>query len=71
MDIAPIDSVPQLLVVTRDRYTPRYAREHTEAEVKGWFTAQGYQGVERRNEWATFDMFNGSTDLSIRGYKPG
>lgn len=71
MALAPITSWNQMLVVTRDRYTPKHAREHTEAEVKGWFRDKGYLDVVRRTQWATVDVWNGSTDLAIRGRKPG
>lgn len=71
LKVAPIDSMNQLLVVTRDRYTPMYAREHTEAEVKGWFADAGYISVTRRTRWDSIDTWNGSTDLSIKGVKGG
>lgn len=70
MKVAPVESLNQLLVVTRDRYTPKHAREHTEAEVKGWFGAKGYTNVVRRTAWKTIDVWNGSTDLSIKGVRP-
>jgi SAM-dependent methyltransferase/uncharacterized protein YbaR (Trm112 family) len=70
MPVAPITSLNQMLVVTRDRYTPKHAREHTEAEVTSWFTRKGYQGVTRRTEWQTVPVWNGSTDLAIRGRRP-
>jgi ubiquinone/menaquinone biosynthesis C-methylase UbiE/uncharacterized protein YbaR (Trm112 family) len=61
----------QLLVSIRDKYTPKYAREHTENEVKGWFKEKGYENVSRRTEWPNTYWWNGSTDLSIIGYKSG
>jgi SAM-dependent methyltransferase len=68
--VEPIDSMSQMLVVTRDRYTPKHAREHTEAEVKGWFAEKGYTGIVRRLDWNTVVAWNGSTDLAIRGIRP-
>jgi hypothetical protein len=70
MKVAPVTSLNQFLVVTRDRYTPKHAREHTEPEVKGWFERKGYQDVVRRTKWATIDVWNGSTDLAVRGRRP-
>jgi ubiquinone/menaquinone biosynthesis C-methylase UbiE len=59
----------QLLVSIRDKYTPKYAREHTEKEVEGWYEEKGYKNVSRRQDWPTTYWWNGSTDLSIIGYK--
>lgn len=70
MKVAPITSLNQLLVVTRDRYTPKHAREHTETEVKGWFQRRGYRDVVRRTRWESIEVWNGSTDLAIRGRRP-
>ncbi len=69
MRLAPINSLGQFLVVTRDRYTPLHAHEHTEQEVIGWFRNCGYEKVSRRTDWKTFYMFVDSTDLSIIGTK--
>jgi ubiquinone/menaquinone biosynthesis C-methylase UbiE/uncharacterized protein YbaR (Trm112 family) len=69
MSVADIKTLNQLLVVTRDRYTPRYAREHTEQEVRGWFEDNGYVSVARRTTWAHTKMFQNSTDLAIKGIR--
>ena len=70
MRVEPIESLSQLLVITRDRYTPKHAREHTEAEVRSWFEQHGYTGITRRTTWQTIKVWNGSTDLAIRGVRP-
>ncbi len=56
----------QFVVGIRDKYTPLYAREHTETEIKGWFSEAGYEGAERRTQWASLPSWNGSTDLAIK-----
>jgi SAM-dependent methyltransferase len=67
--VANIRTKNQMLVVTRDRYTPKYAREHTEAEVTEWFEANGYTNVSRRTAWTKTKLWIGSTDLAIKGYR--
>lgn len=62
-------SMSQFLVSIRDKYTPLYAREHTEAEVEGWFSAAGYDNVERRTTWEATRWWKDSTDLSIKGIR--
>lgn len=57
----------QFIVGIRDKYTPKYAREHTEREVIGWFREAGYEDVFRRTDWPQTPVWNGSTDLAIRG----
>jgi hypothetical protein len=37
--------VREAMHAARDRFTPRYAHRHTEAEVTGWFSAAGYQDL--------------------------
>jgi ubiquinone/menaquinone biosynthesis C-methylase UbiE/uncharacterized protein YbaR (Trm112 family) len=69
MKVADISTMNQMLVVTRDRYTPKYAREHTEAEVMKWFDENGYTNVSRRTDWPKTHMWAGSTDLAITGYR--
>lgn len=59
----------QLRVSIRDKYTPIYAREHTEDEVKGWFYESGYENVIRKTHWEKTPWWNGSTDLAIKGIK--
>ena len=51
----------------RDKYTPRYAREHTESEVIGWFREYGYTGVCRRTVWPKTRIFENSPNLAITG----
>jgi len=70
MQVQPIESMRQMLVVVRDRYTPKFAREHTEREVTGWFGEAGFTGASRRTQWQSIDVWNGSTDLAIKGYRP-
>jgi hypothetical protein len=60
-------TVSQFLVGIRDRYTPLYACEHTENEVKGWFKEAGYANVARRTQWEKTKWWVGSTDLAIKG----
>lgn len=60
-------TMAQFLVSMRDKYTPLYAREHTEAEVKQWFVEAGFENVARRQDWPKTPWWRGSTDLSIRG----
>lgn len=69
MKVSDIQSIRQFLVVVRDRYTPRYAREHREEEVIGWFTANGYKNVSRRTSWEHTKPWHESTDLSIKGVR--
>lgn len=59
----------QLMVSIRDKYTPKYAREHTESEVTGWFKEKGYTDAKRRTQFPTTYWWNGSTDLSVLGHK--
>lgn len=65
----PYKTWSQFVVSIRDKYTPLYAREHTEQEVKHWFTDAGYEGTERRTHWESMPSWNGSTDLAIKGYR--
>ncbi len=53
----------------RDKYTPRYAREHTEAEVIGWFKENGYINVKRRTSWPKTRIFENSPNLAITGHR--
>lgn len=69
MRVASIESLSQLLYVVRDHYTPKYAREHTESEMKGWFQEAGFERISRRTEWRTVDAWNGSTDVAMTGYR--
>ncbi|MFB0564539.1 MAG: methyltransferase domain-containing protein [Candidatus Aminicenantaceae bacterium] len=62
-------TMSQFLVGIRDKYTHIYAREHTEDEVKNWFRETGYTCISRRTTWEKTKMWNGSTDLSIRGIR--
>ena len=59
----------QFLVGIRDKYTPVYAREHTEEEVKNWFKEAGYKNVCRRTQWGKTPAWRGSTDLSVKGIR--
>jgi ubiquinone/menaquinone biosynthesis C-methylase UbiE/uncharacterized protein YbaR (Trm112 family) len=59
----------QLRVSIRDKYTPIYAREHKESEVKKWFYEAGYENVVRETHWKRTHWWIGSTDLAIRGTK--
>ncbi|GEM_PF-1591593 len=59
----------QLLVSIRDKYTPIYAREHTEKELVEWFKDKGYSDAVRRTDWPGTKFWNGSTDLSVLGHK--
>ncbi|MGB9695779.1 MAG: methyltransferase domain-containing protein [Ignavibacteria bacterium] len=61
----------QLRVSIRDKYTPIYAREHKEDEVKEWFYEADYEQVTRKIKWDKTPWWNGSTDLSIKGIKKG
>ena len=63
----PYTSWSQFLVGIRDKYTPLYAHEHTEQEVKKWFETAGYIDVQRRIHWNKTKVWIGSTDLSIKG----
>lgn len=68
--VAPIESMSQFLYVIRDHYTPKFAREHTEQEVTGWYAETGFRDVVRRTHWKTVAEWNGSTDLAIKGVRP-
>lgn len=70
MKVAPIESMSQFLYVVRDHYTPKFAREHTESEVKGWYAEVGFRDVSRRTRWQTIDAWNGSTDVAVKGFRP-
>ncbi len=59
----------QFLVGIRDKYTPHYAREHTEEEVKNWFMQNGYTNVTRRTNWEKTKAWSNSTDLSIKAIR--
>jgi len=69
MEKVQYKTMNQFLVTMRDKYTPKYAREHREEEVKSWFEQHGYHGVERQRDWIKTPLWQGSTDLSIRGTK--
>jgi len=69
MEKVQYKTMAQFLVSMRDKYTPLYAREHGEAEVKQWFEEAGFINVERRLDWPKTPWWRGSTDLSIRGRK--
>lgn len=69
MKVADIRSMHQLLVAVRDRYTPRYAREHREKEVIEWFRDNGFVNVSRRTTWEKTGFWKGSTDLAIKGHR--
>ncbi|MGH7491092.1 MAG: methyltransferase domain-containing protein [bacterium] len=67
MKSARYRSNSQFLVGIRDKYTPLYAKEHEEDEIKNWFLRNGYIEVERRNTWEKTKQWTGSTDLAIKG----
>lgn len=60
-------TLSQFLVSMRDKYTPIYAREHTEEEVKKWFVETKHTEVARRTSWDKTHWWRGSTDLAIKG----
>ncbi len=69
MEKVKYKTMNQFLVGIRDKFTPKYAREHTEAEVKQWFINAGYKEVNRRTKWEKTKMWVDSTDLSISGIR--
>jgi ubiquinone/menaquinone biosynthesis C-methylase UbiE/uncharacterized protein YbaR (Trm112 family) len=68
-DMIEHKTLNQYLVGIRDKYTPKYAREHTEPEIRGWFEAAGFKNVVRRTSWPKTPFWEGSTDIAMRGEK--
>ncbi len=60
-------SLNQYLVGIRDKYTPKYATDHTEDEVLEWFETAGFEEASRRTDWPKTPDWRDSTDLSILG----
>ena len=64
-----IKAKSQLLVAMRDMYTPIYAWEHTEDEVRQWFSEAGHTDIRRQSVWKKTPLWIGSPNLSMRGQK--
>ncbi len=69
MEKVQYKTLSQFLVSMRDKYTPIYAREHTEEEVKRWFIETKHTEVVRRTNWDKTHWWRGSTDLAIKGIR--
>jgi SAM-dependent methyltransferase len=66
----PMPTWTQAKMGVRDRYTHRYRREHTEAEVRGWFEEVGLRDLTARQEMIGAPWTVGTTDIGILSRVP-
>jgi 2-polyprenyl-3-methyl-5-hydroxy-6-metoxy-1,4-benzoquinol methylase/uncharacterized protein YbaR (Trm112 family) len=66
----PMPSWIQAKVGVRDRYTHRYRREHTEAEVRRWFAEADLREPKARQEMVGAPWTVGTTDIGILARVP-
>jgi SAM-dependent methyltransferase/uncharacterized protein YbaR (Trm112 family) len=67
----PMPSWMQAKAGVRDRYTHRYRREHTEPEVRQWFTEAQLRDLTARQEMPGAPWTEGTTDVGILARVPG
>jgi SAM-dependent methyltransferase/uncharacterized protein YbaR (Trm112 family) len=67
----PMPNWRQAKAGVRDRYTHRYRREHSEAEVRGWFEEADLRDLASRQEMVGASWTKDSTDIGILARVPG